>query len=659
MGKPGLATASRLSAKQFRAAMEYSPIGTAIVGLDGRWLWANAALRDLLGYSKEELEQLTFQAITHPPDLELDLESVKALLAGEISGYQMEKRYIRKDGSLVWALLTGSLVRDSRGQPDYFFANVQDISDRKAAEIERATLMERLTLATKAGGVGVWEWNIPSGQLIWDARMYELYEVDPDTPLSYEVFASHVHEDDRGRIDRELADATIGVRPFDTEFTIVTSSGTERQLRALATVVHDDGRPTRMIGTNWDVTKVRQLMELAQQSAKSKSQFLATMSHELRTPLNAIIGFSEMLLAFTDRPRLALGPEARHFVELIRDSSATLLLVVNDILDYSRIEAGGFDLDPHEFEVEAVVRGALEIVRPSGESKDLRLSVELPPSRPPLVIGDATRLRQILLNLLSNAIKFTHRGEVRVIVETDALPPVGSEMRGLMVRIRVQDSGIGIAPEARDRLFKPFSQADQSIGREFGGTGLGLAISERLVSAMGGRIAIDDERAEGSEFWFEIPFPLAEVLTLAEPQRKGRTRIRKSGVPRRVLLAEDVATNQELAVALLEHEGHEVHIVDNGAAAVQAVQESRFDIVFMDVQMPVMDGIEATRRIRGLGGPYASLPIVAVTANVIAGDVARYIDAGMSDHVGKPFKLSALSEAIERWCPPPPVPRAA
>ncbi|HEU0043132.1 PAS domain S-box protein [Sphingomonas sp.] len=252
---------SHLSGEQFVAAMEHSPIGTALVALDGGWLWTNIALRSLLGYKATELEEMSFHAITYPDDLTSDLEHLKQLLDGKTAAYQMEKRYLRKDGLPLWCLLTVSLVRDVDSEPDYFISTIQDISERKADEAERALLIERLALATRAGGVGVWEWDLATNGLIWNEHMFELYGLDRATVAPcYEVFLSAVSRDHRDRVAQELAEAVKGTSEYNTEFLIETPSREVRHIRALSTVVRDaSGAAMRMIGTNWDITSAKQL----------------------------------------------------------------------------------------------------------------------------------------------------------------------------------------------------------------------------------------------------------------------------------------------------------------------------------------------------------------------------------------------------------------
>ena len=633
-----------LSGAWFMAAMEHSPIGTALVGLDGRWLWTNQALQDTLGYEREELERLSFQDITYPDDLDKDLDQVERLIAGDGPAYQMEKRYYRKDGSIVWCLLSVSIVRDGRGTADCFISIVDDISARRAVEQDHAAVTERLTLATQAGGIGVWEWEIATGKMICDAKMFELYGLEMLDEPDYGSLMAAVDAGHRGRIEAMLLGAVAGICVFDTEFPVNLPTGDVRQLRALATVdCNAAGEPVRMIGTNWDITEQCRLMLLADESARSKSEFLATISHELRTPLNSIIGFSRLVLDSAPSPgEAALPPTAKRHIELVRDASATLLTIVDDVLDFSRIDAGGFELSPAPFDLTSMVENLVEIVRTGAETKGLDLSLSIAPDVPRFVSGDQSRLRQILLNLLGNAIKFTASGDVAVVLS----------MRAGEVHWQVRDSGIGISADTQHLLFKRFSQVDQSIARQYGGSGLGLAICERLVSAMGGKIGVDSALGKGSTFWFSTPLPVADAVRAPRNLAAIGSAIPAApAVPRRILLAEDVEMNQMLAVALLERAGHSVAVVANGAEALERVQAERFDVVLMDVQMPVMDGIEATRRIRALGGDFIKLPIIAVTANVMPDDIARFRASGMSDHVGKPIPIDAFETMVRRWCP--------
>lgn len=387
----------------------------------------------------------------------------------------------------------------------------------------------------------------------------------------------------------------------------------------------------------------------AERASAAKSEFLAAMSHEIRTPLNGILGYANLLLE-----RSRHDPEDRRRLELIRVSGEALLTVVNDVLDVSKIEAGQFELDPLPFSLTELIDDTVAIMRGSALKSAIAIETRIDPRLPGTVVGDANRLRQVLFNLLNNAVKFTPAGSVTLTVRYEGQHPLASGETAELLRFEIVDTGIGIAPTQRHRLFKPFSQVDGSISRRFGGSGLGLAICHRLVSMMGGEIGVDSTEGVGSTFWFTLALPRgaaapAEAAS-GSPDGEGPA----SAVPARILLVEDVPINQTLACAVLEAQGYRVDVASDGAEAIAAIEAASgtadpYAVVLMDVQMPGMDGLTATRRIRAMTGPAASLPIVAMTANVLDGQVQELIAAGMDDHVGKPFKRIHLCAAIERW----------
>jgi signal transduction histidine kinase/CheY-like chemotaxis protein/HPt (histidine-containing phosphotransfer) domain-containing protein len=388
-----------------------------------------------------------------------------------------------------------------------------------------------------------------------------------------------------------------------------------------------------------ELTRAKEVAEEAQAKAElanlSKTEFLASMSHEIRTPLNGILGYAELLMGSD-----GLGTDERRSVERIQSAGSALLTVVDDVLDFSRIEAGQIALDPVPFSPKALVGDAVSIVSAVAERKGLPIRSAVDPKLPPALIGDEARLRQVLLNLLNNAVKFTSEGEVAV-----SLTHAGTAPGGETVVFSVSDTGIGIPDEALDRLFKRFSQVDGSIRREFGGTGLGLAISKQLVDLMQGSIAVESRVGEGSRFSFTVTLPQAEAWLIRPGVAAEAGPAKRSA---RILLVEDLDINQELARAVLEGAGHRVDIAVDGTEAVSAVQLKPYDVVLMDVQMPGLDGLAATRLIRALDHPARAVPIVAMTANVLPQQVSACRQAGMTDHVGKPFKREELFSAIER-----------
>ena len=364
-------------------------------------------------------------------------------------------------------------------------------------------------------------------------------------------------------------------------------------------------------------------------ASRAKTDFLATMSHEIRTPLNGVIGFTQVLLK-----REGLEPDVREQIELIGSSGYALLTVVNDILDFSKVEAGQVSLDPRPRKLADVAREAIAIVGPEAERKQLDLDLVIQGRAEVSHLVDDQRVRQILINLLNNAVKFTTEGGVRLTLKITASH----------VRFEIRDTGAGIAADALPRLFQRFSQADNSITRTHGGTGLGLAISKGLVELMGGEIGVKSKRGQGSTFWFQIALPRVEG-----DETQAEEEVEAPALSAHILLVDDHPVNRQLGVTVLNLLGCTAETAENGEVAVQAMRTGRYDLILMDVHMPVMDGLEATRAIRALGGAAGKTPIITMSADVLPEQVARFQAVGMDDWVSKPLDIQDLYACIARW----------
>ncbi|HHB76693.1 MAG TPA: response regulator [Desulfobulbus sp.] len=379
----------------------------------------------------------------------------------------------------------------------------------------------------------------------------------------------------------------------------------------------------------------------AEDANRAKSRFLAQMSHEIRTPMNGVLGIASLLL------KTELDTKQREFVRTIVRSGESLLNLINDILDFSKIEAGKLELEHVHFNLRQLAEETIDLFSNRASEQNVRLSCFVQASVAAYVVGDPGRLRQILMNLLGNALKFTRDGSVSLHVFPDG--ERGEDVVSL--RFEVRDSGIGISPEKQQKIFSAFSQADGSTTRKFGGTGLGLAICRQLVGLMGGTIGLESREGEGSVFWFTVVFPVGCADKAITSQVDGQNGEEVFQFSANVLVAEDNITNQIVARGMMEQAGLTVDMVDNGRQAVAAVENGTYDLIFMDCQMPVMDGYEATGRIRRMERQFGSsrVPVIALTAHAMKGDREHCLAVGMDDHLSKPFTEQQLTTLLRKW----------
>ncbi len=420
--------------------------------------------------------------------------------------------------------------------------------------------------------------------------------------------------------------------------------GDGRWVRAVERSMRDGGT----VGFRVDITELKQsetelaqAKERAEMANQAKSDFLASVSHEVRTPLNGVLGLLAVL-----KEDSKLSDEHRKYAETAHLSASHLLTILNEILDISKIEAGKLELEQLPFNPLEVARESLDLVTTDAERKNLNLRFEGDPETDITVLGDSGRLRQVLLNLLSNSIKFTEQGEIRL-----SLRHRGENDKRVSLQFDVSDTGVGFDPQRLDELFERFTQADSSVVRRHGGTGLGLPISRHLVELMGGTIDADTQPGRGATFTILIEFERVQRnIPVKTEQRADAPTPNARGLPSvRVLAAEDSPTNQMVLAAMLDGTGYKLDTVADGEEAIEALGRLRYDIVLMDVQMPVLDGVEATRLIRERYPHCAKMPIIALTANAMKGDRERYISAGMSDYLPKPLNKENLLERLWYW----------
>ena len=753
-------------ADQLLQALYHSPIGMALVSLEGRWLKVNNSLCKVLGYTEEELIETNFQAITHPDDLQDDLAHLRKIVYGEIDFYQKKKRYITKEGSIIWVLLNVSIVPETEGSPAFLIAHIQDITETKNAEeknekhrqvlrkiservpgmiyqfqmsadgiasfpycslgikeifevdpeavkhdarlvfqrvhpddlqrildriqhsaedmslwketyrvllptkglrwhsgegypelLDNGNILwhgaimdvtdgkkaeeslreneQRLQLIMEGARLGTWDWNIQTNTIQYNAQWaamlgYTLEEVQNTRSL----LNSRVHPDDLINNEKEVQAHLDGKTDFyESVFRVLHKNGSWVYILDRGKVVEwsDDGGPVRMIGTHSDITKEKLSEQRAIETSQSKSSFMANMSHEIRTPIHGVIGMANLLSETT------LDAQQKEYVKAIKDSSESLLVIVNDILDFSKIEVGKMEICPESFDLHECIRSVAALFSEKIFSKGLRFQLTIDPLSPQIIKADKNRLRQVIANLLNNAVKFTEQGSISLSVK----PYFLSALNEPKILFSITDTGIGIKPVNIAKIFDRFTQEDNSISRKYGGTGLGLAISKSLINLMQGDLEVSSEEGKGSAFSFYIGYEKGDkkehVTTFAAPLVTDSLSI---------LVADDNQTNCLLIKKIIESIGHQPTIVNNGKEVLNQLEQKSFDLIFMDLHMPEMDGLEATRRIIEQYDEQRP-KIVAITADAFEETRNTCFRYGMDDFLTKPFLKKDLIKVIE------------
>jgi len=629
------------SEDRFRVMADSCPTMLWVTNATGGNSFINRAYREFFGVAAEQAEGCKWHLLIHPDDaLAYVAEFQRAVR--EHSLFRAEARVRRADGE--WRLL-GSNAEPRLSADGEYLGHIglsSDITERRNAELALRSSEEKFRQLAENIREVFWMMNplateilyvSPAYEQVWGRTCASLYQ----NPMAW---AEAIHPDDLERAHKLFARQLQG-EALDSEYRITAPEGGEKWIRDRAFPVRDDdGEIIRIVGIAEEITERRryeseliQAREGADAASLAKSRFLANMSHEIRTPMNGVLGMVQLLL------ETELTEEQRHFARVAQDSGRSLLSLIDDILDLSKIESGKIVLERRSFDLRDTMDAVVRLFRVQAGAKKLETELRIAPQVPATVTGDSHRLRQVLTNLTANAVKFTDRGTIKLEATLE-----GQTGAAVTIRFSVTDTGIGIRPDQAAKLFSPFVQADASTTRKYGGTGLGLAISRELAGMMGGTIGVESREGEGSTFWFTAVFEPGQACAPADSAPAVAV---TSGHTARILVAEDNAVNRTVVLAQLQKLGYDATAVNDGQAAVEAIRQGTCDLVLMDCQMPVMDGFEATRQIRR--SLHSGIPIIALTANAMSADRDQCLSEGMNDYLAKPLDLHRLADVLGKW----------
>lgn len=640
-------------ARKLTAAMDQTASTVVITDKEGRIEYVNAAFTRSSGYTLGEVMGEN-PRILKSEDKSSD--EYRELWETITAGKDWRGRFCnrRKNGELFWEEATISPIINAAGEITHFIAVKEDITEQRKTE-EALRKSEALLRASQAiTRTGAWEWDVKNQTMYWTAETYRLHGMEPGelaagSPEHIDQSLAGYNREDIPRISAAFQACLEDGKPYDMEVPYTTRKGESIWIRTSAEPVIEKGQVTRVIGTFMDITKRKEVEEElkkardeAEKANEAKSRYLANMSHEIRNPMNAVIGMTHLAL------QTQLTPQQAEYLHRIDQSSKALLNLINDVLDFSKIEAGKMELESAPVDLETLMEQVKTVVEPPAREKNLTLHFQIAPDVPRQVKGDAMRLSQILINLMSNGVKFTEEGTVSLSLRTGGSLQPGEEKLVFIV----EDTGIGMTPLQMKHLFNPFRQGESSISRRFGGTGLGLSICRHLADLMGGELLVKSESGHGSTFQFSVTLPLitgresASEGTATAATAATETEISLEGL--RVLVVEDQEINQMVACGMLENWGIETAVAASGHEALKVLEEETFDLVLMDIRMPGMSGLTATRRIRQ-HHRWQQLPVIAMTAEAMSGDREESLAAGMNDHIPKPIDPQQLHHTLVRW----------
>jgi len=629
---------------QFRTVVENLNEGIWQLDPRGFTTYVNPRMCEMLGYGRDDIEGKHIFNFLNDENAKLVAQQLKRQKQGVSEQYDLE--FSTKDRDQINTRVTAAPLYDDEGVYAGSLAGIMDVTIRRLALDELEKSQQSLIEAQAVASMGSWECEISTGEFIWSDEMYRIFERTPFSFVpTYNVFSSSIHPDDRKSVSEAVFNTLETRQPYSIDHRIILPGGSERIIHLQGHLLCDnEGKPTRLIGTAQDITDRKQIewalrdaRDNAEAASKIKDEFMANMSHEIRTPLNGLLGMLQLLDSTT------MDAEQKDLTETAISCGGRLTMLLSDILTLSNIQTGGLVMGLETFSIREIEHTVRDVFQDSAKEKNLTLDFEVDPNVPEQLTGDDIKIRQVLFNLVGNAVKFTESG--KVTVEASLLDgPLGPAQKRLL--ISVSDTGIGIPDDLHNKIFETFQQVDGSHTRKYGGTGMGLAIVQKLVFLMGGNIAIESWEGQGTtvNFTVRVGMPRPDENTIKFEYTS------EESLPSRVLLAEDDRVNRVMTTRLLEKLGHNVVAVKNGWQAVEALHITDFDLILMDIQMPEMNGLEATAAIRQNVelGEKALVPIVALSAHVIDENREDCLRAGMNDCLSKPMEISTLAEMV-KW----------
>ena len=626
----------RIQEAYFETLIHEAPVAIAILDNSDRVMQINRQFVHLFGYTPQEARKRQINDLIVPQKLKAE-GALSTSQVAEGKNVMFESVRQSKTGELIDVLILGKPVFFGQDQIAVF-GLYQDISEQKKTQKKLQQLSERLVLATSTVGIGIWDYDIECKSLVWEPEMYNLYNVEKkkyDNLL--DLWKSLIHRDDRNKLQDLFEKQSKKSSAVKEGIYKLKNGGKSKHIKFLASFINDDnGKPVRLVGVCWDNTQeiehaeLEKKFEISTRVSKIKQQFLANMSHEIRSPMTGILGMTELVL------KTSLDEKQKKYLETIKASSDSLLNIVNDILDLSKIEAGKMEVRPVLFNLRKSGEKIYNLFSAIASQKGLEFTLEYDPRLPDSIYADEHRIEQIVTNLVSNAIKFTGSGFVKM--KYNMLEYLENEID---IGIDVVDSGIGISKENQLKLFDIFSQVDTSDTRTFEGAGLGLSISQRLAELLGGNIGVESELRKGSRFWFRF---FGRQISKDE-EANIQTYEDFDTAPKlgfNVLLVEDKKTNQMVVSLMLEEAKCTTEVASNGFEALKMFIPGKYDFILMDIQMPVMDGVTAVKRLRKDFAPEELPPIIGLSAKAMEGDAEFYISEGMDDYLTKPLSSHVL-----------------